>query len=160
MRPSLQAADPSDSVASTVVGPPLLTVDDLLLGHLGLSVMCPAGTGRVGYLAPQRRSSEEELEVHGEVVELLLLRVAHDRRRLLVALDRQPLRVPADRLGLLDQRRADARVRPHLLRQLTGWLVVLVGAHDEGDSKSSSRFVQGPAGTLARVGGHPYPAEG
>ena len=44
-------------------------------------------------------------------------------------LDRDALLVPADRLGLLGQRRAQARERPRRGRQLLGRLVVLVKAH-------------------------------
>jgi len=46
-----------------------------------------------------------------------------------VALDRQPLGVPVDRLGLLDQRGAHARERAHVLGELFGGLVVLLGGH-------------------------------
>ena len=49
--------------------------------------------------------------------------------RLAVGLDGEALLVPADRLGLLGQRRAQARERPRLGRQLVGRLVVLVGRH-------------------------------
>ena len=80
-------------------------------------------------LAPQRRPPQQELEVHAEVLELLALGVAHDRPRLAVGLDGEALLVPADRLGLLGQRRAQARERARLLGQLLGRLVVLVEAH-------------------------------
>src|SRR5205823_12243240 len=46
--------------------------------------------------APRRCAAEQELEVHAEVLELLLLRVAHDRARRLVLLERDALLVPAD----------------------------------------------------------------
>ena len=48
------------------------------------------------------------------MLELLLLRVLHDRLRLLVLLDGEPLLVPADRLRLLGQRGDHPRERPRL----------------------------------------------
>ena len=51
--------------------------------------------------APLRRAPQQELEVHAEVLELLGLSVLHDRLRLSVRLERDPLLVPADRLRLL-----------------------------------------------------------
>src|SRR6185436_8833471 len=81
-----------------------------------------------GDLAPQRGSPEKELEVHREVLELLALRVAHDRARLAVSFDRKTLLVPADRLRLLGQRRAQARERASGVRQLVGRLVILIEA--------------------------------
>ena len=79
--------------------------------------------------APLRRSAQQELEVHAEVLELLGLSVLHDRLRLSVGLERDPLLVPADRLGLLGQRRDHPSERPRLGAQLLGRLVVLVEAH-------------------------------
>ena len=80
-------------------------------------------------LAPLRLLAQQELEVHAEVLELLADRVGHDRARGRVRLDRQPLLVPADRLGLLGQRGAEAGEGARLGRQLVGWLVVLVESH-------------------------------
>ena len=80
-------------------------------------------------LPPRRGAPEQELEVHAEVLELLALRVAHHCGRLGVGLDREALLVPPDRLRLLGQRGAQARESPRRLRQLVGWLVVLVEAH-------------------------------
>jgi hypothetical protein len=80
--------------------------------------------------APLRRAPEQELEVHREVLELLLLRVRHDRLGVVVLLDVHALFVPVDRLGFLDQRLDHAREGPRLLRQLLRRLVVLVEAHD------------------------------
>ena len=80
-------------------------------------------------LAPERRAAQEEFEIHAEVLELLSLRVAHDRKRLAVGLDGESLLVPADRLGLLGQRGAQPREGPRLGRQLIRWLVILVGTH-------------------------------
>src|SRR5947207_1330713 len=73
---------------------------------------------RLQDLAPLRLATQQELEVHPEVLELLQLRVLHDRPRLCVLLEREPLLVPADRLRLLDQRRGHARKGASLLRQL------------------------------------------
>ena len=61
------------------------------------------------------------------------MRVAHDRARLRVGLDREALLVPADRLGLLGQRRAQAGERARLRRQLVRRLVVLVESHRLSD---------------------------
>src|SRR5439155_9711491 len=94
-------------------------------------------------LAEDRLAAEQELEVHAEVLELLLLRVLHDRARLAVALDREPLLVPADRLGLLDQRRADARESARLLGQLARRLVVLVERHGAPYTRRTSARTRG-----------------
>ena len=67
-------------------------------------------------LAPERGTAQQELQIHAEVLELLPLGVAHDRPRLGVRLDRHALLVPADRLGLLGQRRAQPREGPGLAR--------------------------------------------
>ena len=89
-----------------------------------------AGRGcPVGDLAPAGRAAQQELEVHAEVLELLAHGVAHDRRRFGVRLDGKALLVPADRLGLLGQRGAQAGERAGRGRQLLGRLVVLVEAH-------------------------------
>ena len=69
-----------------------------------------------GDLAPLGRRRSRNSRSMREVLVLLADRVAHDRPRLRVALDRQPLLVPADRLGLLGQRRAQPRERPGLGR--------------------------------------------
>src|SRR3954468_15460367 len=55
----------------------------------------------LGDLPPQRLAAQQVLEIHGEVLELLALRVLHHGDGLAVGLDRDPLLVPADRLGLL-----------------------------------------------------------
>src|SRR5581483_5901594 len=72
---------------------------------------------------------QEELEVHREVLELLLLGVRHDRPGVGVLLDVEPLLVPVDRLGLLDQGLDHPREGPRLRRELFRWLVVGVEAH-------------------------------
>ena len=79
--------------------------------------------------APWRRLSQQELEIHAEVLELLSLSVAHDRASLGIGLDCQALLIPADRFGLLGQRRAHPRKRPRGGRQLVRWLVILVESH-------------------------------
>src|SRR5207249_10394167 len=48
---------------------------------------------------PRGLASGKELERHREVLELLLLRVLHDRLRRRVALHRLPLLIPPDRLA-------------------------------------------------------------
>jgi len=102
----------------------------LLLGLLAvLDDVAGLEENAFGDLSPDRRTPQEKLEVHAEVLELLALRVAHDGPRVGVGLDRQSLLVPADRLGLLGQRRAQPGERPGLRRQLVGRLVVLVEAH-------------------------------
>src|SRR5687767_6243009 len=55
------------------------------------------------HLAPLRLPAQQELQVHAEVLHLLVLRVLHDRARLAILLDREALLVPADRLRLLDE---------------------------------------------------------
>ena len=80
-------------------------------------------------LAPERGTAQQELQIHAEVLELLPLGIAHDRPRLGVRLDRHALLVPADRLGLLGQRRAQPREGPGLAGQLRCGLVVLVETH-------------------------------
>src|SRR3954454_21789251 len=78
---------------------------------------------------PLRGAAQEELEVHREVLELLLLGVPHDGAGLVVALEGAPLPVPADGLRLLGQRGDHARERARLRRQLFRRLVVLVESH-------------------------------
>src|SRR5215813_8404358 len=82
-----------------------------------------------GDLTPAGNPSQEELEVHREVLELLALGVVHDRPRVGVGLDRKALLVPADRLALLFERGAEAGEGPRLGRQLLRRLVVLVESH-------------------------------
>src|SRR6187551_411872 len=65
---------------------------------------------------PLRLAAAEGLEVHREVLELLALRVLHDRPGVGILLDIQALLVPADRLRLLDQRGANPGDRADLLR--------------------------------------------
>src|SRR3954454_9051948 len=100
--------------------------------------------------APLRRSPQQELEVHAEVLELLGLGVLHDRPGLRVGLERHPLLVPADRLGLLGERRDHAGERPRLGAQLLGGLVVLLESHSRllsagpwpGDDRSARDAAQ------------------
>ena len=121
---------PSEPDASAVRRPVGLDLDRLLLGLLAvLDDVAGLEEDALGDLAPRGRPAQQELEVHAEVLELLALRVAHDRAGLGVGLDREALLVPADRLGLLGQRRAQAGERPRLGGQLIGWLVVLVESH-------------------------------
>ena len=63
------------------------------------------------------------------MLELLALGVRHDRARLVVGLDGEALLVPPDRLGLLRERRAQARERAHVGGKLLRRLVILVEAH-------------------------------
>src|SRR5947209_8029531 len=65
-----------------------------------------------GILPRRRGGPEQQLEVHGEVLELLPLSVRHDRACLGIRLDGDALLVPADRLGLFGERRAQPRKRP------------------------------------------------
>src|ERR1700681_1146752 len=51
-------------------------------------------------LAPFGLSTQKELEVHPEVLELLVLRVAHDVPRRTILLQRKALLIPPYRLGL------------------------------------------------------------
>src|SRR5678815_380665 len=66
-------------------------------------------------LTKKRLLAENEFEVHAEMLEFLFLRVLHDRFGLGVLLHRNPLLVPVDRLGLLDQGGDHARKRARLL---------------------------------------------
>ena len=104
-------------------------------------------------LAPARRPPQQELEIHAEVLELLALRVVHDRGGLGVGLDREPLLVPADRLGLLGQRRAEARERSRRRRELVGWLVVLVESHRTSLNWTTETYVCEWVWTNGTVGG-------
>jgi hypothetical protein len=79
--------------------------------------------------APLVVAPREELEVHGEVFELLLLGVLHDRPGLWILLERETLLIPANSLRFLDERGADTGERPHLLGQLAGGFVVLLERH-------------------------------
>ena len=63
------------------------------------------------------------------MLELLQLRVGHDRLRLRVGLEGHPLLVPVDRLGLLRQRRDHPCERPCLRAELRGRLVILLESH-------------------------------
>src|SRR5471030_309272 len=64
---------------------------------------------------PFRLAAEKKLEIHREVLELLLLRVLHDRARLGVLLDREALFVPVDCFSFLDHREAHPGKRSGLL---------------------------------------------
>src|SRR5205807_2882355 len=122
---SPQASDPQRAVA----------VHRASLERLGLGLLAVLDDVAIlkqdplGNLAPRRSASEQELQIHAEVLELLALRVAHDREGFGVGLDRETLLIPADRFGLLGQRSAQARERPRSLGQLVGRLVVLVETH-------------------------------
>src|SRR6185369_11903112 len=91
------------------------------------------------HLAPLRLLAEEELEVHPEVLHLLVLRVLHDGLRLTVLLDGEALLIPADRFGLLDQRGDHAGKGARRGRELFGRLVVLVESHVGGASGGERR---------------------
>src|SRR5512141_1803074 len=78
---------------------------------------------------PHRLLPEQELEIHPEVLHLLLLGVLHDRLRLFILLQRDALLVPPDRLGFLGQRRDHAREGAGAARELVRRLVVLVETH-------------------------------
>src|ERR1700736_3415134 len=54
--------------------------------------------------APVGLLSQQELEIHAEVLELLLLRVLHDGSGGLVLLNRNALLIPVNGLGLFDHR--------------------------------------------------------
>src|SRR5207244_8697615 len=81
------------------------------------------------------------------LLELLLLRLLHDRLCLPVGLDRQALLVPADGLGLLLQGGGHARKGPDLGAQLTGRFVILVSRH----SKETHRGGLNSAVTLENI---------
>ncbi len=89
----------------------------------------PPGRARRGRSRATRASAAAGTRGPSEVLELLADRVGHDRARVGVRLDRQALLVPADRLGLLGQRGAQARERARLGRSSSGRLVVLVESH-------------------------------
>jgi uncharacterized membrane protein YeaQ/YmgE (transglycosylase-associated protein family) len=73
----------------------------------------------------------QKLQRHREVLEFLLLRVLHDGARLRVSFDRESLLVPADGLGLLLQRRSEAREGSNLGAQVFRRLVILVCWHSK-----------------------------
>src|SRR5205823_14505508 len=108
--------------ATSLEGPglPLLAVPDEIAG---------LEQDASGDPPPRRRPPQQELEVHAEVLDLLALGVAHDRDRLGIGLQRDPLLIPANRLGLLGERGTQPREGPRRGRQLLGWLVVLVETH-------------------------------
>src|SRR4051794_10700255 len=81
-------------------------------------------------VAPLRFLAQQKLEVHAKMLHLLVLRVAHDRERVFVFLDREALLVPTDRLRLLDERGDHACEGASLFGQLVRRLVILVEAHD------------------------------
>ena len=80
-------------------------------------------------LPPLGLFAQEELEVHAEVLHLLLLRVLHDRLRGLVLLQRDALLVPADGFRFLGEGRDHACERAGGGRELLGRLVILVESH-------------------------------
>src|SRR3954451_1932845 len=70
-------------------------LDRALLGLLAvLDDVAALEQDPLGDLAPQRRAPQQELEIHGEVLELLALRVAHHRDGVPILLDRDALLVP------------------------------------------------------------------
>src|SRR4051812_14515482 len=97
----------------------LAALDDVSRGEQDLLELGP----------PVLLATEQELEVHAEVLELLFLGVLHDGSRLGILLDRDPLLVPADRLRLLDERGDHAREGSGLVRQLVRRLVILLETH-------------------------------
>ena len=64
-----------------------------------------------GDLAPLRRAAQQELEVHREVLELLALRVGHDRARLVVGLDGETLSSPIASASSVSEAHRRANVR-------------------------------------------------
>src|SRR2546421_2191690 len=97
----------------------LAALDDVALGE----------ENRLQRNPPFRRSADQELEIHAEMLELLALGVGHDRLRLRVGLERHPLLVPAAGLRLFGQRRDHPGERACLRVQLAGRFVVLVETH-------------------------------
>jgi hypothetical protein len=75
------------------------------------------------------------------VLELLALRIAHDRSRFAIGLDREALLIPGDRLGLFGERSAEPCECPRLLRQFVLGVVVLV------ESRRRRRGAQTSAGS-------------
>ena len=121
---------PSDVLPATSRAACGGTLDRGLLGRLAvLDDVAVLEQDPLRDLAPQRDRAQQELHVHAEVLELLALRVAHDRVRFAVRLDREALLIPADRLGFLGQRRAEPGERARLGRELARRFVVLVGRH-------------------------------
>jgi hypothetical protein len=79
--------------------------------------------------APLRALPDQELEIHPEMLELLLLCVLHDRPCVGIRLEGDALLVPADCLGLLGQGGDHPCERPRLGTQLGSGLVVLLESH-------------------------------
>ncbi len=65
--------------------------------------------------APFGPAPEQELQIHREVLVLLVHRISDHRNRFRILLQRQPLLIPIDGLGLLGQRREDTSDRAGLL---------------------------------------------
>src|SRR5579871_6624105 len=102
--PPAQAADAERAVLEGALRSAAAALEDLGLGLLGvLDHVAGLEENALGDLAPLRRATEQELEIHAEVLELLTLRVGHHRAGLWIGLDGQSLLVPSDRLGLLGQ---------------------------------------------------------
>ena len=80
-------------------------------------------------LTPRGFPAAEEFEVHAEMLELLLLRVPHDRPGLFIFLDRDALFVPANCLRLFRKRSNHTREGAHLSRKFIGRLVILSSCH-------------------------------
>src|SRR5207248_1240605 len=79
--------------------------------------------------SPLRRLAEQEFEIHPKVLELFLLRIAHDGARRFVLLDRDALLVPADRLRLFGEWSNHASKRSCRGGKLVRRLVILVESH-------------------------------
>src|SRR4030095_9108642 len=95
--------------------------------------------------APFLLAPGEELQVHREVEELLALGVLHDRLRGRILLQREALRVPADRLCFLLQRRDQAGEGSSFLAKLFRGLVVLIGGHGRTLRTRGAAAVRGRA---------------
>jgi len=65
----------------------------------------------LGDLAPRRRSAQEELETHAELPEVLARRIANDRSRFAIGLDREALLVQRPRASSVSDAQSRANVR-------------------------------------------------
>src|SRR5438034_7282925 len=81
------------------------------------------------HFAPLRAAAEQELEIHSEVLELLVLSISHDGARFPVLFQRQTLLIPGNRLRLLDERGNHTRERTGLRGKLARGLMVLLESH-------------------------------
>src|SRR5439155_19367531 len=87
---------------------------------------------------PFRLAPRQELERHGEMLELLLLGIFHDRPGLRIGLQGHGLLVPADRLRLLLRRGGDTGKRPDVGAQIPGRFVILVSRHSKEQRRRGS----------------------